>query len=70
MKLSGSICALILIACTSITLAHDADSDGVKGAIEAANAQFAAVVAKGDAAALKSLYSPDGQVMPAGSDPI
>jgi uncharacterized protein (TIGR02246 family) len=68
MKFIGSICAFILVACTSLTPA--AYADGVKGAIEAANGQFSAAAAKGDGAALAALYSPDGQVMPAGSDPI
>lgn len=45
-------------------------TDGVKAAIEAANAQFARAMAKSDGAALAALYSPDGQVMAAGSDPI
>jgi uncharacterized protein (TIGR02246 family) len=68
MKLKGLICAFVLIACTSLTAA--AQADGVKSAIEAANSQFSAAAAKGDSAALAALYAPDGQVMPAGSDPI
>jgi uncharacterized protein (TIGR02246 family) len=67
MRIIGSICAFTLIAGTFLTSAH---ADAVKGAIEAANGQFSAAVAKGDGAALAALYSPDGQVMPAGSDPI
>jgi uncharacterized protein (TIGR02246 family) len=68
MKITGLNCAFVLIACTCLTPA--AYADGVKGAIEAANGQFSAAAAKGDGAALAALYSPDGQVMPAGSDPI
>jgi uncharacterized protein (TIGR02246 family) len=68
MKNTGPICAFILIAYTCLTPA--AYADGVKGAIEAANGQFSAAAAKGDGAAVAALYSPDGQVMPAGSDPI
>jgi uncharacterized protein (TIGR02246 family) len=68
MKITGRICAFVLIACPCLTTAVFAD--GVKGAIEAANSQFSAAAAKGDGAALAALYSPDGQVMPAGSDPI
>ena len=45
-------------------------ADGVKADIEAANARFSAAAAKGDGAALAALYSAEGQVMPAGSDPI
>jgi uncharacterized protein (TIGR02246 family) len=68
MRITGSICAFTLIAVTCLTSA--AHADGVKGAIEAANGEFSAAVAKGDGAALAALYSPDGQVMPAGSEPI
>lgn len=68
MKLTGLICAFALITCASLTA--EAQSDGVKGAIEAANSQFSAAAAKGDGAALAALYARDGQVMPAGSDPI
>jgi ketosteroid isomerase-like protein len=68
MKITGVNCALVLIVCTCLTPA--AYADGVKGAIEAANGQFSAAAAKGDGAALAALYSADGQVMPAGSDPI
>jgi uncharacterized protein (TIGR02246 family) len=68
MKITGPICAFILIAYTCLTPA--AYADGVKGAIEAANGQFSAAAAKGDGAAVAALYSPDGQVMPPGSDPI
>jgi uncharacterized protein (TIGR02246 family) len=68
MKITGPICALTLIACTCLTPA--AYADGVKDAIEAANGQFSAAAAKGDGAAVAALYSPDGQVMPPGSDPI
>ena len=57
-----------LLAC--ICLMPAAYADAVRSAIEAANAQFAAAAAKGDGAALAALYAKDGQVMPAGSDPI
>jgi ketosteroid isomerase-like protein len=45
-------------------------ADGVRVEIAAANAQFSAAAAKGDGAGLAALYSPLGQVMPPGSDPI
>ena len=45
-------------------------ADEVRSAIEAANAQFSASAAKGDGAGLAALYAADGQVLPAGSDPI
>jgi uncharacterized protein (TIGR02246 family) len=57
-----------LIAC--LCLAPAAFADAVRSAIEAANAQFVATAAKGDGAGLAALYTKDGQVMPAGSDPI
>ena len=68
MKITGLICTVVILACTCLTSA--AYADGVKAAIEAANAQFSAAVVKGDGAGLAAMYSPDGQVMPAGSDPI
>ena len=69
MKITGSLfCTAVFLAGTCLTPA--AYADGVKAAIEAANAQFSAAAAKGDGATLAALYSPDGQVMPAGSDPI
>jgi uncharacterized protein (TIGR02246 family) len=68
MRITSPICAFTLIACTCLTPA--AHAEGVRGAIEAANSQFSAAAAKGDGAVLAALYSPDGQVMPAGSDPI
>ena len=68
MKITGLICTVVILACACLTSA--AYADGVKAAIEAANAQFSAAVVKGDGAGLAAMYSPDGQVMPAGSDPI
>jgi ketosteroid isomerase-like protein len=67
-KITGLNCAIVIIACICLTPA--AHAGGVKDAIEAANGQFSAAAAKGDGAALAALYSPDAQVMPAGSDPI
>jgi uncharacterized protein (TIGR02246 family) len=68
MKITRLFCTVVFLACMCLTPA--AFAGGVKSAIEAANAQFSAAAAKGDGAALAALYSPDGQVMPAGSDPI
>jgi uncharacterized protein (TIGR02246 family) len=45
-------------------------ADGIRSAIETANAGFSAAAAKGDAAGLAALYAADGQVLPAGSEPI
>ena len=47
-----------------------AHADGVRAALEAANAQFSAAAAKGDGASLAALYAPDGQLMPVGSEVI
>ena len=68
MKLTGLLCAVMFLASMGLTPA--AHADGVKAAIEAANAQFSAAAAKGDGAALASLYSAEAQVMPPGSAPI
>ena len=62
------LCTGAFLAC--LCLISSAYADGVRSAVEAANAQFSAAVAKGDGAGLAALYSPDGQVMPPGSDPI
>src|ERR1700679_2345174 len=68
MKITRLFFTVVFLACLWLTPA--AFADGVKAAIVAANVQFSAAAAKGDGAALAALYSPDGQVMPAGSDPI
>jgi ketosteroid isomerase-like protein len=59
---------VVFLAC--ICLIPAAHADAVRSAIEAANAQFSAAAAKGDGAGLAALYSKEGQVMPAGSDPV
>ena len=61
-------CLVGLLA--SVCLVPAAYANGVRSAIEAANAQFVATAAKGDGAGLAALYAKQGQVMPAGSDPI
>jgi len=68
MKIPGLSCTAAFLACLCLTPV--AYADGVRTAIEAANAQFSAAVTSGDGAALAALYSTNGQVMPAGSDPI
>jgi hypothetical protein len=42
----------------------------MSAAIEAANAQFTAIAAKGAGAGLAALYAKDGQVLPPGSDVV
>jgi uncharacterized protein (TIGR02246 family) len=63
-------CSVVLVA-VSASLAQTAyATDGVRSDIDTANAQFTAAAAKGDGAGLAALYTADGQVLPAGSDPI
>ena len=64
----GLIGAVVLVAFAVLT--RTAYADEVRSGIEAANAEFSAIAAKGDGAGLAALYSADGQVLPAGSDPI
>ena len=62
-------CALMLVSCMGL-LSYPAFAAGARTGIEAANAQFSALAAKGDGAGLAALYATDGQVLPAGSVPI
>lgn len=62
----GTTLAIALFGCVS-ALAH---ADSVRTAIESANSQMAAAVAKGDAAAVAAMYAADARVMPAGSEPV
>ncbi|MDB6084360.1 MAG: hypothetical protein JWN43_2241 [Gammaproteobacteria bacterium] len=66
---TNCLCTAVL-AGFIICLAHSARAGGVEPSIAAANAEFAAAAAKGDGAELAALYAADGQVMPAGSEPI
>ena len=63
------LCAAVLVASIGC-VSQAAYADGVRSAIEAANAVFSAAAAKGDGAGLAALYAAEGQVMPAGSEPI
>jgi uncharacterized protein (TIGR02246 family) len=63
------LCAAVSLVLIGL-LAQPAHADAVRSAIEAANAQFSAAAAKGDGAAVAALYAANGQVMPAGSEPI
>lgn len=58
------------IAIVAACLMQPAHASGVRSEIEAANAQFSAAAAKGDGAAIAAAYDADGQVLPAGSEPI
>jgi uncharacterized protein (TIGR02246 family) len=58
---------------TLVLLALSAAAFGradVRAEIEAANRQFEAAIAKGDAKAAAALYTASGQVLPAGSDVV
>ena len=61
--------AAILGAIISLT-ALPASAADVRSAIEAANSDFTDAVAKGDSTHLSTLYTDDGEVLPAGSPPI
>jgi uncharacterized protein (TIGR02246 family) len=70
MKLTDRNSCRTILFLAAGCLVPAAYADGVRSEIEAADAQFSAAAAKGDGASLAALYSKDGQVMPAGSDPI
>src|SRR5882757_9506804 len=63
------LCAAVLAASIGC-VSQAAYADGVRSAIETADAVFSATAAKGDGAGLAALYAAEGQVMPAGSEPI
>jgi ketosteroid isomerase-like protein len=65
-----NLACTVALSAFSIFLAHAAYADGARSEIEAANAQFSAMAAKGDGAGLAALYAKDAQVMPAGSEPV
>ena len=68
--LAQKLYASTLIVCIGLVAHPPAFAAGAKSGIEAANAEFSALAAKGDGAGLAALYTTDGQVMPAGSDPV
>jgi len=51
-------------------LAKPAQAADLRTQIEMADAKFVAAAAKGDSAALASLYTEDAQLMPPGSEPL
>jgi len=59
------VAVMVLIGCSTPLFAA-----GLRSEIESANAKFSAIAARGDGAALASLYAKDGAVMPAGSEPV
>ena len=58
------------LAAVFVLLAATANADAVSDGIKAANAQFGAAAAKGDAAGIAALYTDDALLMPAGSENI
>jgi len=67
---SGSPGLVGALFCLMGCLVNPAQAADVRMQIEAANAAFSAAAAKGDSAALASLYTQDAQVMPAGTEPV
>jgi len=65
--LSAVTAAAIVLILSSGTIAARQD---VRAAIDAANKQFAAAFAKGDAAALAAMYSATGQAFPPNGDVV
>jgi uncharacterized protein (TIGR02246 family) len=62
-----SLIAFCIALLGVMTTAH---AENARSGIEAANTEFSAAFAKGDASALASLYAAEGQVLPANSPPI
>jgi ketosteroid isomerase-like protein len=63
------LCAAVMVIFIGCA-AQPTLAEGVRSSIESANAEFSAAAAKGDGAGLAALYAAEGQVMPAGTDPI
>ncbi len=74
MKTAADHCIRAAILSAIITLpslpASAASAATARSAIEAANNDFSDAAAKGDSAHLSTLYTDDGEVLPAGSPPI
>jgi uncharacterized protein (TIGR02246 family) len=62
--------SLIVLFIALLCVMSTARADSARSGIEAANAEFSAAFSRGDAAALASLYTADGQILPANSPPI
>jgi ketosteroid isomerase-like protein len=60
----------LFITAATIGVAQAAPTDTVRAAVEAANAEFSAATAKGDAAGIAALYAAGGQVLPPGAEPV
>jgi uncharacterized protein (TIGR02246 family) len=66
-RLRGFVIVLGIVLVAGLAVAQPA---GLRAAIEAANAQFAADFAKGDATAVASHYAETGQVFPPNGDVV
>ena len=60
----------LLVAMSAVAGAASAQDAAVRAAIEAGNKKFSAAAAKGDAAAVASLYTTDAEVLPPNSDVV
>jgi uncharacterized protein (TIGR02246 family) len=65
LTLTATVLSVMVAAATAQGRGPDAD---VRAAIEAANNKFMAAAAKGDAATLASLYTPDAEAFPPNAD--
>ena len=68
----STLVVVVLFGCLAIPgltgLSWAKDDAKLRAAIEAVNQQFVAATARGDAAALASLYADSGQVLPPGGE--
>jgi uncharacterized protein (TIGR02246 family) len=60
----------LVAAMSAAAVAAGAQDAAVRTAVEASNKKFAAAVAKGDAAAVASLYTTDAEALPPNSDAV
>jgi uncharacterized protein (TIGR02246 family) len=65
-----SVLGAMLAVGGAATTARAQDAAGARPAIEAANKRFSEAIAKGDAAALAAMYTPDAQAFPPNSDVV
>jgi uncharacterized protein (TIGR02246 family) len=60
----------LVVAMGATAIAAGAQEAGVRAAVEASNKKFMAAAAKGDAAAVAALYTPDAEALPPNSDVV
>jgi len=66
----GSRSVGMALALATTTLGSAVWADDLRLAIAASNKEFEAAAGKGDSASLALLYTPDAQLLPAGSEPV